>query len=462
MLNSKAFLFYTFFALLLAVHFIFPSPALSEHPLLKKFIIAYNLRVLEKSLLDGSYRGEEGILRIRPEIGKSLGMTIFIDKDYLDATMLFKEADISLEKAEKAMASQKKLKSPGEHYREIADHFLLHKNTLESARKKVMAYRSRLNSNVDDRQNDALGVKVMDRLLKESLKRTNNQLRDALGYFYNLCQGVNVRNSTLTPENVSFVNEVFYQFSKQASKETLNLFDLDQDNKHENKSLSFNWENVVGKKGSQYVPLLEVISNKLDDEIYTVDPLLFLALMRRESNFDAHAISPVGAVGLTQIMPKTGKGLGMKNIYLPEYFNKAVSLAVRERKTRGEAMAVLSQINEANKMPYAKRARELMQKSLTLGEEKMSLFMRYREELLRERADDRLRPSQAMEYGLRYFAGLMKQQRGDISLALASYNAGPYSVEKYKGIPPYAETVFFRNWVLRYYRDYLVKAQETP
>ncbi len=188
-LNSRIFLFYTFFALILAVHLIFPSPALSDHPLLKKFIIAYNLKALEKSLIDESYRGEEGVLRIRPEIGKSLGMTIFIDKDYLDSRMLFKEADISLEKAEKAMASQKKKKSLEEHYREIADHYLLHKNTLESARKKVMAYGSRLKSNVDDRRNDVLSIKVMDELLKKSLERTNNQLRDALGYFYKICKG---------------------------------------------------------------------------------------------------------------------------------------------------------------------------------------------------------------------------------------------------------------------------------
>jgi hypothetical protein len=444
------------------VHLIFPSTALSDHPLLKKFIIAYNLKALEKSLIDESYRGEEGVLRIRPEIGKSLGMTIFIDKDYLDSRMLFREADISLEKAEKAMASQKKKKSLEEHYREIADHYLLHKNTLESARKKVMAYRSRLKSNADDRRNDVLSIKVMDELLKKSLERTNNQLRDALGYFYNICQGVNVKDSALTPENVSFVNEVFYQFGKQASKETLDRFDLDRDNKTKNRSLSLDWESVVGRKGSQYVPLLEVILGELGDNIYTIDPLLFLALMKRESNFEARAISSVGAVGLTQIMPKTGKGLGMKNIYLPEYFNKAVSLTVRERRTREEAKAVLSQINEKNKMSYAKRARELMQESLTMGREKERLFLRYRKELLQKRTDDRLRPSQAMEYGLKYFAGLMKQQGGDISLALASYNAGPYSVKKYKGIPPYTETVFFRNWVLRYYRDYLAKARGSP
>ena len=53
----------------------------------------------------------------------------------------------------------------------------------------------------------------------------------------------------------------------------------------------------------------------------------------------------------------------------------------------------------------------------------------------------------------------MKAQNGDISLALASYNAGPHRVKQYNGIPPYKETVSFRNMVLKYYREYLNKTE---
>ena len=42
--------------------------------------------------------------------------------------------------------------------------------------------------------------------------------------------------------------------------------------------------------------------------------------------------------------------------------------------------------------------------------------------------------------GSAYLAKLLKNYQGDISLASAAYNAGPGAVQKYAGIPPYAET----------------------
>ena len=55
----------------------------------------------------------------------------------------------------------------------------------------------------------------------------------------------------------------------------------------------------------------------------------------------------------------------------------------------------------------------------------------------------------------------MKMQKGDISLALASYNAGPHRVKEYNGLPPYAETVTFRNTVLKFYREYVNKLRRS-
>lgn len=42
--------------------------------------------------------------------------------------------------------------------------------------------------------------------------------------------------------------------------------------------------------------------------------------------------------------------------------------------------------------------------------------------------------------GSAYLAKLLKSYQGDIALASAAYNAGPGTVKKYAGIPPYAET----------------------
>jgi soluble lytic murein transglycosylase-like protein len=48
-------------------------------------------------------------------------------------------------------------------------------------------------------------------------------------------------------------------------------------------------------------------------------------------------------------------------------------------------------------------------------------------------------PAQNLEGGARYLS-MQYRKFGDWRLALAAYNAGPGSVEKYRGVPPYRET----------------------
>lgn len=55
--------------------------------------------------------------------------------------------------------------------------------------------------------------------------------------------------------------------------------------------------------------------------------------------------------------------------------------------------------------------------------------------------------------GTRYL-GRLHRRYGSWSWALAAYNAGPSSVERYRGVPPYAETQAYVRRVLTYYRRY--------
>jgi len=110
---------------------------------------------------------------------------------------------------------------------------------------------------------------------------------------------------------------------------------------------------------------------------YHISPLLALAVIRAESNFNPKARSTKNAQGLMQLLPETS-------------------------------------------------ARFNVQKPFD--------------------------PYQNIRGGLAYLRWLLAYFRGDVALVAAAYNSGEGTVERYRGIPPFAETRAYVNRIKRLYR----------
>ncbi|MGZ4809362.1 MAG: lytic transglycosylase domain-containing protein [Thermoanaerobaculia bacterium] len=67
---------------------------------------------------------------------------------------------------------------------------------------------------------------------------------------------------------------------------------------------------------SDQIPYGDLIHQKA--EKYSVDPALVAAVIEQESKFRKGARSQVGAQGLMQLMPRTGRWMGASNLYDPE------------------------------------------------------------------------------------------------------------------------------------------------
>ena len=64
-------------------------------------------------------------------------------------------------------------------------------------------------------------------------------------------------------------------------------------------------------------------------------------------------------------------------------------------------------------------------------------------------------PVQNIRGGTKYLSDLMKKYSNNLALALSAYNAGPGSVAKYDGVPPFPETQRYIERVMKTYRKYL-------
>ena len=62
-------------------------------------------------------------------------------------------------------------------------------------------------------------------------------------------------------------------------------------------------------------------------------------------------------------------------------------------------------------------------------------------------------PRENIKGGMRYLRFLLSHFQGDVTLALAAYNAGEGQVQKYQGVPPFPETQDYIQRIRSYYHN---------
>jgi len=72
----------------------------------------------------------------------------------------------------------------------------------------------------------------------------------------------------------------------------------------------------------------------------------------------------------------------------------------------------------------------------------------------RLRVADPFDPIENIEGGVKYIKELLVTFEGNLTNAVAAYNAGPGAVRKYGGVPPYQETRLYVRRVMDLYRQY--------
>ena len=73
---------------------------------------------------------------------------------------------------------------------------------------------------------------------------------------------------------------------------------------------------------------------------YGVEEELVVSVIKVESNYDVVAVSPVGAIGLMQLMPKTAEYLGVEAEYIPENIKGGVKYLKECLSKNGEDIAL--------------------------------------------------------------------------------------------------------------------------
>jgi len=113
-------------------------------------------------------------------------------------------------------------------------------------------------------------------------------------------------------------------------------------------------ESVRAAFFAEEIPFGELIWEK--SKKYDVDPALVAAVIEQESRFKPRAKSHVGAKGLMQLMPRTGRWMGARNLYDPEQNVDAgvKYIAYLDRRFKGDTKKIIAAYNggEGNVMRY--------------------------------------------------------------------------------------------------------------
>lgn len=119
-----------------------------------------------------------------------------------------------------------------------------------------------------------------------------------------------------------------------------------------------------------------------------INPQIVASLIQVESSFRPQAVSNAGAYGLMQIMPETWWQV-----------NKVIKVCDERQKSECSTTCYYN-------------------------------------------------PELNIRIGIAYLSQLLKKYHGNMVLALAAYNAGPGAVDRYDGIPPYAETIYYIKCII--------------